>query len=295
MAKNKDEATTAVAEIPKSETTEVAAAPSFTDQFAEYAGAGAENVTIDAMAVPYLSLMQAKTPLVETDPENYKAGMLYHSITGKAYDIREKGGKPLEFLLCHFQKQIVEWGDKDAGNGGLKGRHVCDAPSLAALEKLPRNEKNKILAPNGTGNTLEETAYQFMLLMPGEDVLDAGVLPLKSTGLTPSKKLMRQLDSRPMKSRPEGKPFKLPLFATVCTIESFLDQQKSGARNYFQNVRFALKGELTDEMALFAAMAFYKSIQGGAAVLDDKHEEGSASAEHSGAGSDQGGDDNVPF
>lgn len=295
MAKQKEEAAVAQALQPQTQSDEPTALANtgFLDQFAEFAGAGAENVTADAMAVPYLSLMQAKTPLVETDAENFKAGMLYHSITGKAYDIREKGGKPLSFLLCHFQKQIVEWGDKDAGNGGLKGRHASTAESLAALEKLERNEKNKILAPNGTGNTLEETAYQFMLLLPEDGNFNAGVLPLKSTGLTPSKKLMRMLDSRPMKTRPGGKPFKLPLFATVCTIESFLDQQKSGARNYFQNVRFALKGELTDEMALFAAMAFYKSVQGGTAVLDDSHEENTAASTQ--PGSDNQSDDNVPF
>lgn len=281
------------------------AAHGLLDQFAEFAGAGSENVTADAMAVPYVSLMQAKTPLVETDPENYRQGYLFHSITGKTYDIREKGGKPLCFLLCHFAKQIVEWGDKDRGTGGLKKRHACTAQTLAALEALPKNEKGKPLAPNANhaifplagrqeGNILEETAYHFLVLLPADGSVDVGVLPLKSTGLTPSKKLMRQLDSRPLKTAAGGKVFKLPYFSTVCTIESWLDQQKHGARNLFQNVRFTLQEELTDNAIFQAALAFYKSVQGGTAVLDDSHEEGSASGGTSNA--DNGaGDDEVPF
>ncbi len=241
------------------------------------------------MAIPYLRLLQAKSPEVENDPDTFKPGMLFHSITSKGYDIREKGGKPLHFLQVFFNKSIIEWGDKDAGNGGLKARHECTPASLAALEKLQRSDKNKPLAPNGTGNTLEETAYHFWLILDG-DAFEAGVLPLKSTGLTPSKRLMRTIHSQIMKL-PNGKTFKPPTFAKIYSVQSFLDKQKGGAGNTFVNLRFALVGDVQDELAYASAKAFYDSIKRGAAKLDDSAEAGAASDGHS---QDTNTDD-VPF
>lgn len=261
-------------------------------RFAEDAGAGRENVTSDAMALPFLKLLQAKGE-AETDPERYKAGMLLHSITGNGYDIREKGGKPLHFLLCHFSKQIVEWGDKDAGNGGLKARHACTAASLEVYNSLPKNDKKKVLAPSlgktpfppaeTPGNLLEETAYHYMLMLLEDGALDVGVLPLKSTGLTPSKKLMRQVDTASVKA---------PTFAKIYSVESFLDEQKTGAHNKFYNVRFAVVGDVTDAMEYkeyAAAKAFYLSISGGKAKLDDQAESAATGAP------DAGGDNDVSF
>ena len=272
---------------------EVAALPSLMDQFAENAGAGSENITNDAMAIPFLRLLQAKNPEVENDPDNFKPGMLLHSITGRTYDIREKGGKPLHFMQVFFAKQIVEWGDKDAGKGGLKARHVCDAKSLAALEKLPRNDKNKILAPGDSGNTLEETAYHYLILLP-EDGPEVGVLPLKSTGLTPSKRLMRTIDTQIMRT-PDGRTFKPPTFAKVYSVQSFLDKQKSGAQNTFVNLRFNLVGDVTEQAHFDAAVAFYKSITAGTAKLDDSAEGGASADTHDGHEGAGGTDDDTPF
>ena len=267
---------------------ELIAAPALLAQFAALAGQGMENVTQDAMAIPFLRLLQAKSPEVENDPDNYKPGMLVHAITGDRYDIREKGGNPLPFLQCHFDKQIVQWGDRDLGRGGLKKRYPCTSAALTKLNNLPRNEKNKILAPDGSGDTLEETAYHYMVLLPASGPV-VGVLPLKSTGLTPSKKLMRTVDNQVM-TLPGGKTFKPPTFAKVYAIQSFLDKQKTGAQNTFMNVRFALVGTVTDEASFAAAQAFYESIQNGVAKLDDEQEAGQAG--HDAADYT---DSNVPF
>ncbi len=130
-----------------------------------------------------------------------------------------------------------------------------------------------------------------MLLLDGDEI-DAGVLPLKSTGLTPSKKLMRIVDGQIMKT-PSGKTFKPPTFAKVYSITSFLDKQKSGAQNTFMNVRFSLVGDVQDEMTYAAAKAFYESIKGGTAKLDDSAE-GATGSDTSNSATTPG-DDDVPF
>jgi len=290
------------ANAPAGEGAEVVVASDFMNRFAAMAGAGAENITADAKAVPFLRLLQAKSPEVENDGDNYRAGMLVHSITGERYDIREKGGNPLPFLLCHFHKEIVEWGDKDAGNGGIKKRHACTPAALTKLATLPRKEggtgKGAPVLPSG--NTLVETAYHDVVLLTPEGPV-AGCLPLKSSGLTPSKKLMHVVDSQVM-TTPDGKSFKPPTFAKVYAVQSFLDKQKTGAQNTFQNVRFQLIGTVTDEASLMMAEEFYKSIQAGHVVRDDEQKlegadapaEGSEAPEN-GSGAPAPSDDDVPF
>lgn len=268
-------------------------------RFAGMAGAGSENITADAKAVPFLRLLQAKSPEVENDPDVYKAGMLVHSITGDRYDIREKGGNPMPFLLCHFHKEIVEWGDKDAGDGGIKKRHACTPAALAKIQALPKKEggngKGAPLLPNG--HTMVETAYHdVVLLTPTGPV--AGCLPLKSSGLTPSKKLMHVVDSQVM-TLPNGQTFKPPVFAKVYAIQSFLDKRKTGAQETFINVRFQLIGTVTDEASLAMAEEFYKSIQAGTVVRDDeqKAQDGPETSDmDTGAGNGPVSDkDEVPF
>ena len=102
----------------------------------EYVDAGVDFDAED-YAIPFLKLVQKASPIIDTNPDA-RPGMLLNSVSGDLYS-------ELILIPCGFKKEVVEWADRDSGDG-IQGSHPWDTPLMA--DATP-NEKNIPTLPNG--------------------------------------------------------------------------------------------------------------------------------------------------
>lgn len=130
------------------------ALPPDLDVFAEFAGAGFENVTSRDMLIPRLTILQALSPQLKKQNAKYAPGSSEGDIldTGTG----ELMPNPTEFLPAYFRKDYLEWAPRESG-GGLKGVHSGDE----ILRECRVDERRNYILPNG--NIVVETGQMFGL------------------------------------------------------------------------------------------------------------------------------------
>jgi hypothetical protein len=144
---------TAVA-APGSSTTAVAKQP-------EYEETGFEHMTQADFKVPFLAVLQGKSPQVEEgNPKQLpgaKAGMFMNTVTQELYD----GKQGIIVTPVHSIHQYLEWIPRDDG-GGLVNVYDWQAPEVIAVLKKAKSRfgKHKI----NDNNDLQESFNVFMLL-----------------------------------------------------------------------------------------------------------------------------------
>lgn len=116
------------------------------DAMAKFSGMGTENVTVDDINIPRILLLQGLSPQLDSNKAEYieeaKSGDFADS-TGVLFK------KGLEFVVCHFAKQYLEW-HPERGKG-LQANHGTDA---SVLQQATKNSDGKMIMPSG--NVLEE-------------------------------------------------------------------------------------------------------------------------------------------
>lgn len=70
------------------------------EEFIADSGAGLEEVGADDIAVPYLSILQKQSKLLDNPAFQGKPGQFVHTITKELYD----GEKGIEVIPCHFRR-----------------------------------------------------------------------------------------------------------------------------------------------------------------------------------------------
>ncbi len=135
--------------------------------FAADANVGLEKMTASDLAIPFISLIQKTSPQIE-EIDGCKPGMIFNSVTNKLY-------KELTVLPCGYKRSFVEWKPREKG-GGYVGEHLPDSE----LAGKPRNDRGEVVLENG--NILVETAYQFILLIDGNNA-ETAVISMSSTQL----------------------------------------------------------------------------------------------------------------
>lgn len=129
-------------------------------------GTGFEDFTQDDLAVPFIGILQAKSPQVEEDSgktlPGAKAGMFMNNVTNEIYS----GKEGIVVVPIHRIRQFIEWIPKDDG-GGLVNIYEPEAEEVqAVLKAAGRKVFGKL--PIGDGNELAETYSVFALqLLPG--------------------------------------------------------------------------------------------------------------------------------
>ena len=115
-------------DIAKAESHVLAEAPSYLDQDSTR---GQENVGIDDLTIPRLSVIQDLSPQrKKNDPEYIKGaeeGMLFNTVTNELY------GTDVNFVPCYFRKEWVIWKLQAAG-GGFEGSFDTEAEAIAEFE-----------------------------------------------------------------------------------------------------------------------------------------------------------------
>lgn len=146
---------------------------------------GSENVRIEDLTIPRLSIIQSLSPQRQKQEPSYipgaDEGMIFNTVTNKLYT------PPITVIPVYFRKEVVVWKKRFAG-GGFKGAFKTMDEALAFIETKPDR-----VALDNDGKPVDayealDTAHQFVLLADKEEEITEAVLSLQKTGLTFSRK-----------------------------------------------------------------------------------------------------------
>jgi hypothetical protein len=190
-------------------------------QMAADAGAGFEEATRDAFAIPFLVVLQDLSPQVKKKMAGYvegaRPGMIYNTVTKELYE-------ELRVIPCYFSQTYIEWiprGKGDAGKGGFIAAHPVNTPLLA---KVTRDGPRNVL-PNG--HELQDTRQHFVLFVRPDGTADQAMIAMKSTQLKVSRRWMAQM--RAAQITINGRLIEAPSFAWSYVLRSEEEANDQGS------------------------------------------------------------------
>ncbi len=210
--------------------------------YGQMAGAGFEGGSKEDLALPFIAVLQSKSPEVESgNPKRIKgaeAGMLMNTSTKEMFP-------SLSFIPVFTRKAVVEWAPREQG-GGFRGMHEIDAQVVVearARFEADTNAKKRLSKDllTKTGNNLIETVYVFGIALEadGETPAFGCVLPFTSTKIAVYKKQLYT----PLYSL-KG----VPLFANRLRITTILENRPAGS-SYNYRIE-PLRGSFRDSLIL---------------------------------------------
>lgn len=185
--------------------------------FAEDASSGLEQITMQDLQVPFLTVLQPLSPQVNKRNSEYvngaEPGMIYNIATQELYET-------IDFVPSQYQRRYTEWKPRETGGGLVKDWGSDDS----RLAQCKRDEKtNRDVTPEG--NILVTSGTFFGILVP---MGERAVLAFASTQL---KKARRWLSTALTQTgiRPDtGDKFTLPLFSTVYRLSTVQEKNDKG-------------------------------------------------------------------
>lgn len=262
--------------------------------FGDDAGAGYENQSNDDVQIPFLNVLQGLSPEVVDEDSDFKAGMIFNTVTQEAV----KGSEGLVIIPVTTQHIFVEWIPRDKG-GGFVGTHLPESPVVQkAKEEAVKFGKYKV-----GDNELVETFYVYAM---DADTGNYMIIPFVSTKIKPYKswnstcKLFNHVAL--------GIPKRPPMFANRVRLTTEKESRTSGdSYNYRMspmNPATGNKDDGTFRPAIYNSMIGVKNPM----YTEAKHflslvNEGVAKADHGTAKQDDAvskpkaadDDSNVPF
>jgi len=152
-----------------------------TNLFEADANKGAQNITQEDLALPFLKVLGQLSPEVNKMDGKYvqdaEPGMIYNSVTQELYD----GEKGINVLPCHYIKQYVEWQDRGTSTGAPVAIHKANSDIVSTTT---RDKAFKDRLPNG--NYLETTANHFVVVLGNSP--STALISMKATALVVSRK-----------------------------------------------------------------------------------------------------------
>ena len=139
---------------------------------------GAQNISQEDLALPFLKILGQLSPEVNKRDGKYvegaEPGKIINTVTNALYD-------SIEVVPCHYKRQYIEWADRGTSTGAPVAIHEADSDIIS---QATRGKDYKDILANG--NYLENTANHFVLLCgknPG-----TALISMKSTQLKVSRK-----------------------------------------------------------------------------------------------------------
>jgi hypothetical protein len=179
-----------------------------TNLFEADANQGAQNMSQEDLALPFLKILGQLSPEVNKRDGKYvegaEPGKIINTVTNELYD-------DIDVIPCHYKRQYVEWQDRGTSTGAPVAIH--DAGS-DIISQTTRDKTYKDRLPNG--NYLENTANHFVLLCgknPG-----TALISMKSTQL----KVSRKWNSMMMGIKMQGKNglFTPPTYSHIYNLKT---------------------------------------------------------------------------
>jgi hypothetical protein len=254
------------------------AAPDFLS--AEDMGVGFEGAGQDAYAIPFLQILQKMSPIVDEDNPKHikgaKAGMIYNTVTGKLYDVKESTDPdsksvPLVIVQAAYKHSFIRWGSRDGDQGGFKGEITPEEMDAIIASGAVENQDGKLFVKNADGtfdpkksDYYADTRSHFVVAVDQEtgEAMNA-ILSLASTQIKSSKTLMTSLQNK--KVSIGGRIGTPATYANKVLLTTTVQSNEKGT---WSTAKFTLDGLVSDPEIFAQAKAFHKAITSGAAKAD---------------------------
>jgi hypothetical protein len=255
--------------------------------FAEDAGAGFEEATQAAYAIPFLYILQSNSPQVKKTEGAYvkgaEEGMFFLSTDSSLYP-----GQPgVVVVPVHFSQRAIEWKTREKG-GGFVAEHPADTP---LVQQTKMDEKQRNILPNG--NQLVDTRIHAVLLLPDypncSRVIPA-VINMTSTQLRKSRKWMSVMGGVHIPHPVTGQPVQAPMFARMYRLTTIPESNDKGS---WWGFHVEQCGETSDHGAVTQARALGKAVRSGTVKVQHQEPESENKGASPSAPTDIGPD--VPF
>ena len=152
---------------------------------------GAQNISQEDLALPFLKILGQLSPEVNKRDGKYvegaEPGKIINTVTNELYD-------SLQVIPCHYKRQYIEWQDRGTSSGAPVAIHEANSD---IINQTTRGKDYKDRLPNG--NYLDNTANHFVLILG--DSPQTALISMKSTQL----KVSRKWNSMMMGIKMQGK------------------------------------------------------------------------------------------
>ena len=162
-----------------------------TNIFEADADKGAQNISQEDLALPFLKVLGQLSPEVNKRDGKYvegaEPGKIINTVTNELYD-------SINVMPVFYKRQYVEWQDRGTSTGAPVAIHEADSDIVSTTT---RDKSFKDRLPNG--NYLENTANHFVILLGSSPT--TALLSMKATQL----KVSRKWNSMMMGIKMQGK------------------------------------------------------------------------------------------
>ena len=169
---------------------------------------GAQNISQEDLALPFLKILGQLSPEVNKRDGKYvegaEPGKIINTVTSELYD-------NVQVVPCHYKRQYIEWQDRGTSTGAPVAIHDADSDIIS---QTTRGKDYKDRLPNG--NYLDNTANHFVLVLGSNP--ETALISMKSTQL----KVSRKWNSMMMGLKMQGKTglFTPPTYSHIYNLST---------------------------------------------------------------------------
>ena len=218
------------------------------------AAQGAQNISQEDLALPFLKILGQLSPEVNKRDGKYvdgaEPGKIINTVTNELYDT-------INVVPCHYKRQYIEWQDRGTSTGAPVAMHEADSDIVS---QTTRGKDYKDRLPNG--NYLDNTASHFVLTLG--DNPQTALISMKSTQL----KVSRKWNSLMMGLKLQGKNglFTPPTYSHIYNLSTV---QMSNDKGTWFGWEVEKMGPVTDKGIYDMAKSFALSV--GKGEVEAKH------------------------
>ena len=215
---------------------------------------GAQNISQEDLALPFLKILGQLSPEVNKRDGKYvegaEPGKIINTVTNDLYDM-------ISVIPCHYKRQYIEWADRGTSTGAPVAIHEADSDIVS---QTTRGKDYKDRLPNG--NYLDNTANHFVLVLGNNP--QTALISMKSTQL----KVSRKWNSMMMGIKMQGKNglFTPPTYSHIYNLSTV---QMSNDKGTWFGWDVTKVGPVTEKHEYDMAKAFAESV--GKGEIQAKH------------------------
>ena len=209
---------------------------------------GAQNISQEDLALPFLKILGQLSPEVNKRDGKYvegaEPGKIINTVTNALYD-------KISVVPCHYKRQYIEWQDRGTSSGAPVAIHDADSDIVS---QTTRGKDYKDRLPNG--NYLDNTANHFVLCLGSNP--ETALISMKSTQL----KISRKWNSMMQSIKLQGKDgmFTPASFSHLYQLKTV---QQSNDKGTWFGWEVSKTGPIQDAATYQQAKSFSESISKG--------------------------------
>ena len=206
---------------------------------------GAQNISQEDLALPFLKILGQLSPEVNKRDGKYvegaEPGKIINTVTNQLFDT-------LQVVPVFYKRQYIEWQDRGTSTGAPVAIHEADSDIVSQTTR-GKDYKDRL----ANGNYLENTASHFVLTVG--DNPSTALISMKSTQL----KVSRKWNSMMMGIKMQGKNglFTPPTYSHIYNLSTV---QMSNDKGTWFGWDVAKVGPVTDKAIYDMAKSFAESV-----------------------------------